>query len=325
MKILFGFPGAGAGPNVFRIWKDQLKDEMIFHQISYNSSLKGTGGYCDNMKEAARRSAEEVVSLAGKDDEIWFFGHCMGASVAYETAVLLAQEYDIRIRALFFWAFIAPDVPILDGISHWDDEAFANEIYSHGTFPEEFFVNPSILKLFLPKIRADHKLIEEYCDTEHRQLDCPIVGFFGEEDTIVKPEETAGWANYTSAEYRSILLPGDHYYYYDHQPELIERIRTMIRTPESAETPGEDKGGDMEELIKKTLAEILEDDSMIDSWGPDTDIINDIGIDSLQLTWFLLKLEEELGTPIDYDALQFEDLESIRSLSAFLERTQNQN
>ena len=48
----------------------------------------------------------------------------------------------------------------------------------------------------------------------------------------------------------------------------------------------------MEEMIKRLLAEMMEMDPQNVSWNSDTDILNDIGVDSLQLVQFLLKLEE---------------------------------
>ena len=76
----------------------------------------------------------------------------------------------------------------------------------------------------------------------------------------------------------------------------------------------------MEEIIKEVLAETIEDDSAKDTWTAETDLINGIGLDSLQLVRFLMKLEDRLGIRIDYDALQFEDLSSIGSLVKFLEK-----
>ena len=76
----------------------------------------------------------------------------------------------------------------------------------------------------------------------------------------------------------------------------------------------------MEETIKKLLAERMETDLQNVSWNSDTDILNDIGVDSLQLVQFLLKLEEEMNITIDYDALTFEDLATIGTLASFLSR-----
>ena len=228
MKYLFAIPGAGAGPREFTDWQDNLGDKILFRKVLYNKGLTRPDDHCETMTQAAALCADEILHTAGKEDEIYLFGHCMGASIAYETASLLAREHGIHVKGLFFAAFISPDVPVRDGISGLDDEAFIEEIHSHGTFPEEFFVNRSILKLFLPGIRADYKLIEEYCDTLHFILDCPVHGFFGEDDDMVIPEETEGWADYTSREYTCTYFPGDHYFYYDHQGEIAGMIRDRI-------------------------------------------------------------------------------------------------
>ncbi|MBR2769080.1 MAG: acyl carrier protein [Solobacterium sp.] len=76
----------------------------------------------------------------------------------------------------------------------------------------------------------------------------------------------------------------------------------------------------MEEIIIRLLAETMETDVNSVTWNRDTDIINEIGIDSLQLVRFLMKLEEELNITIDYEALTFDDLATIGSLAKFLSR-----
>ena len=65
---------------------------------------------------------------------------------------------------------------------------------------------------------------------------------------------------------------------------------------------------------------MMETDPQNVSWNSDTDILNDIGVDSLQLVQFLLKLEEEMNITIDYDALTFDDLATIGTLASFLSR-----
>lgn len=76
----------------------------------------------------------------------------------------------------------------------------------------------------------------------------------------------------------------------------------------------------MEETIIRVLAKMMELDPEQVTWNQNTDIFNEIGIDSLQLVQFLLKLEGELGITIDYDALTFDDLATIGTLASFLRR-----
>jgi acyl carrier protein len=77
----------------------------------------------------------------------------------------------------------------------------------------------------------------------------------------------------------------------------------------------------MKEKIQKILSEV-KDTPVTLMISDDTDIINDIGLDSLQMVAFMLKLEEELDIEIDFDNLDFSDLTSVSSLCNFLSRNQ---
>ena len=51
----------------------------------------------------------------------------------------------------------------------------------------------------------------------------------------------------------------------------------------------------------------------------DSKLINDIGLDSLQLVNILLDLEEELDLCIDYEELDFDEIETVGQLASYLE------
>jgi surfactin synthase thioesterase subunit len=226
MKYIFGVPSAGAGPFEYEDWPEVIGAGVVFKKVNYQKSLAGP--YIDEMDKAAETVAESILEIVEPYDDIYMFGHCMGASVAYEAAGVLLREHGIHIRMLFVSAFISPNVPIEDGISDLDDEAFTDEIMGHGTFPEEFFIKKSVMKLFLPRIRADYKLIENYCDAAKYQLDCPIIGFFAENDEMVPAESYEGWKDYTTATFEKHFIPGDHYAYYKNQKEIISIIEDKI-------------------------------------------------------------------------------------------------
>lgn len=53
---------------------------------------------------------------------------------------------------------------------------------------------------------------------------------------------------------------------------------------------------------------------------PDTaDILDGVGLDSLELLQFMLELEERLAIQIDFDKLEYSYLRSIQTLAEFLE------
>ncbi len=76
----------------------------------------------------------------------------------------------------------------------------------------------------------------------------------------------------------------------------------------------------MKEKIKEILSEIKENPAAAATLSDETDIINDVGLDSLQMVSFVLKLEEELDIEIDFDNFDFSHLSSINNLSEFLSK-----
>ena len=76
----------------------------------------------------------------------------------------------------------------------------------------------------------------------------------------------------------------------------------------------------MQETLKKILSEVKETPIETITLSDDMDIINDIGLDSLQMVTFMLKLEEDLDIQIDFDNLDFSTLLSVDSLCDFLSK-----
>ena len=76
----------------------------------------------------------------------------------------------------------------------------------------------------------------------------------------------------------------------------------------------------IQEKIKKILSGIQKNPALSETLSDDTDIINEVGLDSLQMVTFVLKLEEELDIEIDFDTFDFSHLSSIGNLAEFLSK-----
>jgi acyl carrier protein len=70
--------------------------------------------------------------------------------------------------------------------------------------------------------------------------------------------------------------------------------------------------------VKLLLARSLEDESCADGIRDDADIINDLGLNSLQLVGFFLMVEDEFDIELDFDRLEMDGLYSVRSFCDFL-------
>ena len=51
---------------------------------------------------------------------------------------------------------------------------------------------------------------------------------------------------------------------------------------------------------------------------PETNIINDLGLDSLQIIEFLLTVEDELGVELDFETMDMDALTSVGSFCRFV-------
>jgi acyl carrier protein len=71
--------------------------------------------------------------------------------------------------------------------------------------------------------------------------------------------------------------------------------------------------------IKTILSELRADPTIADELSDSTDLVNDIGLDSLELLQFMLELEARLAIRIDFDKLEYSDLGSISTLARVLD------
>jgi acyl carrier protein len=70
--------------------------------------------------------------------------------------------------------------------------------------------------------------------------------------------------------------------------------------------------------VKLLLARSLGDEAWAGQIGDDADIINDLGLDSVQLIGFFLLVEDEFDIELDFDRLEIDGLYSIGAFCEFL-------
>lgn len=71
--------------------------------------------------------------------------------------------------------------------------------------------------------------------------------------------------------------------------------------------------------VKKVLAEVLPGLGVPDDISSDADMVQELGLDSLQAINFLLRIEDEFDIELDYDNLNLDHLRSVREFSALVD------
>ena len=70
--------------------------------------------------------------------------------------------------------------------------------------------------------------------------------------------------------------------------------------------------------IMNAISEIMEEDEIACTLSLDSDLINDVGLDSIQLINMILNLEDNLDIVIDFDDFDFDEINTIGCLAEFL-------
>jgi len=74
----------------------------------------------------------------------------------------------------------------------------------------------------------------------------------------------------------------------------------------------------MNDQIIAIITEIKDDVNLAATLNEQSNLINDAGLDSLQLINFILRIEDEFGVEIDFESFDLEHLQSVERFVQFI-------
>uniref|UniRef100_A0A4W6EGN2 oleoyl-[acyl-carrier-protein] hydrolase n=1 Tax=Lates calcarifer TaxID=8187 RepID=A0A4W6EGN2_LATCA len=117
--------------------------------------------------------------------------------------------------------------------SELSDDDFLKWLISIGGTPPELLANPEVLKLFLPALKADLHVVENYrCNKpDHPFLSCPVTCFDGKDDI---PHDLQAWKDITSGDFTVRMLDGSHFYLKESGNEkiILDYVTKHLETSE---------------------------------------------------------------------------------------------
>ncbi len=207
---VFCLPYAGGGTWIFQAWLDQMPHEVELALVQLPGRERRLG---DAPVGSAVELAAHLDAAATLDRPFAFFGHSMGAVVAYEWARRRMESGAEAPRRVFVSASPAPHFgPERPPMHTEDDATFLRRLRALGGTPEEVLQHEELLGIMLPTLRADFQVIETYeCDGSQR-LACPVVSFLDPNDPVVSVEAATAWRQLTSASFDRHDVSGGHFY-----------------------------------------------------------------------------------------------------------------
>lgn len=174
--------------------------------------------------------ADQIFAvLRGLDDKpVAFFGHSMGAVLAYEVALRMQRAGLPSPVRLFASGRRAPSRYRDERVHEGTDAEVVAELRRLGGPNPAMLADPEMLEIILPAIRSDYTAIERYRHEPGRTLDCPVTALIGDDDPRVTIDEAKAWAEHTTGPYDLETFPGGHFYLVDHGARVIDLVRTRL-------------------------------------------------------------------------------------------------
>lgn len=224
---LICFPYGGGGSTVFWEWRLGLPEYVELWAVCLPGREKRIAEpFVTDAVEAVKSIFEEVQSLP--DGKYAFYGHSLGAGLAFETAIHLRRN-EKALPSLFMASGRVPPHRGYEGT--WNDRSdkeLADHLTSLGGIPPDLLDNPQFLAAYLPKIRADFKLNESLYYGRSPAFDFPITIIGSTEDPLAAEGLLYEWKSYTTGKFNLFKMNGNHFFIHSHFHELISIVSDQL-------------------------------------------------------------------------------------------------
>jgi medium-chain acyl-[acyl-carrier-protein] hydrolase len=208
---LLCFPHAGGSSVAYRSWDLHLPSIEVCCVTLPGRDTRFT----ETAMTCARQIGSEVASaIQGLPVSPWiFYGHSMGAILAFEAIRALRRQAVSMPVHLFVSGCRAPHVPDSEPFWHkLSDAELVNQLRETGGTDRQLIDNLELLSLLMPIIRADAMVTEKYLYEPETPLEIPITAFYGKEDRLVPNENVLAWRSHTISRFSSYGVDGNHFF-----------------------------------------------------------------------------------------------------------------
>lgn len=225
---LICFPYAGGTSSVFRPWQVELPDQIELCGIDYPGRV--------HLKDKAAQSMQEMVEILYPeivpyfDKPCVFFGHSFGAAVAYALTRRLASD-GMLPKHLFVSSRYPPQIGVEKLITcNQSDTDFINALEKkYGqSIPEAILKNKELLAIFLPVLKNDLKINEDYQENIEESIEVPLTLYYGAEDAFDHVASLEKWQETTNHIFRCRVFQGGHFFIDTERESLIKDMLNTV-------------------------------------------------------------------------------------------------
>ncbi|MBU3749810.1 MAG: thioesterase [Mycobacterium sp.] len=224
---LYIFPHAGGTADFYTPFARALSPRVRCVAVQYPGKRAGRDlSKYTGINELADTLATMLKPGETPGSEVAFFGHSMGALLAFELAARFEAAGN-PVAALFVSACAAPG--LLRRISNLD----GTDLQLLSAVSELTGVNPEFLKddqfaaTLLPTLRG-LKAIAAYEPAPDAVLSCPIYALRPENDALATAELVSPWRERTTGYFEVTVFDGGHFYITENLLKLSELVEKRL-------------------------------------------------------------------------------------------------
>ncbi len=237
-RRVFCIPYAGGSARIYRNWHDWLAPDV--EVVAVEPPGRGVHLREEPLDDADALVESLLVAVEPLlDVPFAFFGHSMGALVAFELSRRLVERGRTPPVHLFVSAMRAPHLeprePVLSVLS--DEEFLAAIRALEGTLPE-VLEDRELLSIVLPVLRADFRLSETYRCRGIVPLPLPITVFGGLQDERIFRADLEAWQRHTAQRCLIRLLPGNHFFIHEYEHLIAASVLASLAEPDAGPGAG---------------------------------------------------------------------------------------
>ncbi|MGX6600948.1 thioesterase II family protein [Micromonosporaceae bacterium Da 78-11] len=170
--------------------------------------------------------AAELRELSAKPTV--FFGHSMGAVLAFEVARRLEADGPGAPEVVMASGRRGPATTRPETVHTRDDDGIIRELkLLNGT--DLRLLDDEMLALATPAVRNDYRAVETYTAAPGSTVRCPIVALTGDADPKTTVDEAKAWEQHTDSDFRLEVLPGGHFFLASQQNAVNDQIEWDLK------------------------------------------------------------------------------------------------
>lgn len=220
--VLLCFPHAGAGTVHYRGWQEALPGIALCPIRLPGRETRMQEPPMDDMRKLVKALAPEIEQHV--QGPFAFFGHSMGAGIAFEIARGLRRRNAAMPAALFVSAARAPQWRLgYQPPPEPEDAELVEQLARLGS------MSPEMLRLALPVLRADTRLYRNYVYQPEDPLPVSLHAYGGEQDDSVPRRDIEAWREQAGGAFRMRIFSGGHFYLQENPAAFLSALQADLR------------------------------------------------------------------------------------------------